>query len=64
MANQGNDTDALAKRLDAIHSVLLDLLIIQGQSAGLTKNQVREIAGVSHTRVSKTWKLLKISKAD
>lgn len=64
MPNPAQDIDLVIKKLDAIHSVLLDILIIEGERAGLSKAEVREIAEVADGRVTKTWKRLKAKKTE
>ena len=43
------------QNLKDIKSLLQTLIIIQGGSAGLNRDQVRELAGVNTQRVSKIW---------
>ena len=47
------------ERLDSIETLLQNLIILEGASAGLTRDEVRDIAGVATARVSKLWKNVK-----
>jgi hypothetical protein len=51
--------DPTDQKLDAILTVLQDLVIIEGARAGLTRDTVRNILRVDNTRISKTWRHLK-----
>jgi hypothetical protein len=51
--------DVTTEKLDAILSVLQDLVIIEGAKAGLTKGTVRSILRVNNARIGRTWKHLK-----
>ena len=56
---QSNEDRVLAK-LTEIHTVLQDLLTIEGARAGISKSEVRNIVGVADARVTRVWKHLKI----
>jgi hypothetical protein len=50
--------DPILSKLSEIHSVLQDLLILEGARAGISKAKVREIVGVGADRVTRIWKNL------
>ena len=57
-----NTSDPVVERLDAIHSVLQDLVIFEGARSGMSKADVRELLGVADSRVNRTWKYAKALK--
>ncbi len=57
-----NTSDPVVERLDAIHSVLQDLLIFEGARSGMGKADVRELLEVADSRVNRTWKYAKALK--
>jgi hypothetical protein len=56
--------DPMVAKLDEILTVLQDLVILEGQQAGLTRDTVRTILGVDRTRISSIWKHLKAARKD
>lgn len=60
--NSRNTSDLIVQRLDAIHSVLQDLVIFEGARSGMSKAEVRELLGVADSRVNRTWKHAKALK--
>lgn len=60
---QSNEDPVLAK-LSAIHTILQDLLVIEGARAGISKSEVRKIVEVGDARVTWIWKHLKIKSFD
>lgn len=56
--------DPVVARLDQIHSVLQNLVIIEGEWAGLKQGTVRTILGMDRTRLSAIWKQLKMDRKD
>jgi len=54
--------ESIDQDLKDIKSLLQSLIIIQGGSAGLNRDQVRELAGVNTQRVSKIWSNFKKTK--
>ena len=56
MAKKGSTTDPVLKRLDAILSVLQDLVIIQAKLAGISKAKARAIVGVADAQVTRIWR--------
>jgi hypothetical protein len=63
MAQQTFD-DAVIQKLDAILSVMQDLLIIECAKAGFTKGTARSILRVDNTRIGRTWKYAKAVRDD
>ncbi len=57
--DSAKNIENIDQELSEIKSLLQSILIIQGSSAGLTRDQVRELAGVSTKRVSDIWSDLK-----
>lgn len=48
--------DPNLKALHEIRTLLEDLLIIEGARAGISKSEIRKIAGVANARVTRIWK--------
>ena len=59
MPQPTDQPDPIVQQLEEIKGLLQTLLIIQGARAGLTRDQVRELAGVATQRVSDIWGYLK-----
>jgi hypothetical protein len=51
-------TDPNLKALIEIRTLLEDLLIIEDARAGISKGEIRKIAGVANSRVTRIWKNL------
>ena len=60
MPRRSEPNDPLLSKLEAIHSVLQDLLIFEGARAGMNKKEVRQMLGVSNDRIGQIWKHIKI----
>ena len=56
--------DAVIQKLDAILSVVQDLLIMECAKAGFTKGTVRSILHVDNTRLGRTWKYAKTIRSN
>lgn len=56
--------DPVAARLDQILTVVQNLVIIEGERAGLKQDTVRTILGIDRTRLSAMWKQLKAARRD
>ncbi len=59
MRKKTGSVDPIEQKLDAIHSLLQNLLIFEGAAAGLTMAQVRQIVGGDNNRISRVWKVIK-----
>ena len=59
MATRAKSEDPILDRLVAIHGTLQDLLILGGARAGISKADIRKIAGVAAARVTRIWKHLR-----
>ena len=68
MAQKSNkpakNIDPTFRKLEAIESLLQDLVIIQGALAGMSKAQAREMVGVANAHVSKIWRNIKVKAKD
>jgi hypothetical protein len=56
------ESDPIAVRLDAILTVLQNLLIVEGVKLGMTRDELRPIVGVQNNRVSAVMRQLKKAK--
>ncbi len=63
MAQPKEQQNAILSKLEEIRSLLQSLLIIEGARAGLSRDQVRDLASVRTRRVSAVWGSVK-KKAD
>lgn len=59
MSTDEKQHNNIIKRLDSIESLLQGLVILEGERAGLTKADVRKIAGVGNAKITEIWKPLK-----
>ena len=64
MNPDNNDQDKVIEELQQIKSLLQDILIILGKSAGLKMSKVREMLGVANKRVSSIWQHLEVKNED
>lgn len=64
MPRKPSTDDPVLQRLDAIHSVLQDLLIFEGAKAGMSKADMRMLLGVADSRVNRVWKHAKVLKPE
>ncbi len=55
-------SDPVGERLDAILIVLQNLLIIEGARAGITRDHLRPLVGVSNERLSAVMRHLRPPK--
>ncbi len=55
-------SDPIADKLDAILIVLQNLLIIEGARAGMTRDHLRPLVGVSNERLSAIMRHLRPAK--
>lgn len=55
MEKEKEQNSKLVHEIEEVKSLLQSLLIIEGRLAGLNRDQVRELAGVSTKRVSLIW---------
>jgi len=62
MTSKSEASDPIAERLDAILVVLQNLLIIEGATAGMTRDQLRPLLGVSNERLSAVMRHLRRAK--
>lgn len=56
--------EQLGPKLDSILNVLRDLVILESAKGGLSRDEVRNLLGVSPARVSRIWKHLKKVTSD
>lgn len=62
MTRKTVSADPIAHTLDSILTVLQNLLIIEGAKAGMTRDDLRPLVGVSNERLSAAMRHLRPSK--